>query len=175
MNVILCGLPMCGKSTIGKIVANKLQRNFVDNDQNIERVYTAKTGKNYTCRQIVIHEGEPLFRKLEHEQIVALQTVKLSVISLGGGVCSCQENLDILKSIGFLIYIKESVSTLWKRTQQCGIPSYLDQNNPKEDFRKMTSFRIPIYEAVANLTIDAENRSPDEVAELIIKSVKHGQ
>src|SRR5262245_26508820 len=72
-NIILCGLPASGKSTIGKMVAEAMEREFIDTDQLIEAAYTAKTGKQATCRQICHNHGEKYFRQLEDQQIAALK------------------------------------------------------------------------------------------------------
>ena len=86
MTLILSGLPMSGKTTIGKLLAEKLQLPFLDTDRLIEQSYAAMTGMKCSCRQIHSEKGEVFFRAFEKEQIKALQGDHARVIALGGGV-----------------------------------------------------------------------------------------
>ena len=107
MTLILSGLPMSGKTTIGKLLAEKLQLPFLDTDRLIEESYVAMTGMNCSCRQIFFEKGEPFFRDLEKEQIKALQGDHARVIALGGGVLIDPDNVRTLQSIGRIFYLKD--------------------------------------------------------------------
>lgn len=167
MNIVLCGLPMCGKSTIGKLLAKRLQWRFVDTDELIENAYMQATQRNYSCPQIYKTEGESYFRELESQQIASLTGAQNTVIAIGGGALNVASNREILKSIGSLIYLKTDLEVLWSRTADCGKPVYLDQSNPKEAFWRMAATRIPIYEEVASATIDMDNKSQEEILKII--------
>lgn len=180
MNIILCGLPMSGKTTIGKILANKLNWSFIDTDRLIENAYTNKTGKQYSCRQIYLEESEKIFRSLEKQQIAALKGSNKSIISTGGGSILDPDNIEIFQLIGFLIYIKVDINVLWKRMQslQCGIPAYLHSKttvhgnkmipNPEKTFHTIAETRAPLYEASACITIETLGLNEQDIATSIL-------
>lgn len=172
MNIILCGLPMSGKSTIGKLVAEKLHWNFIDTDRLIENAYLLKTEKKSTCRQIFLEEGEMLFRDLEKQQIASLKGSKGNIISLGGGSLGDPENRDVLKLIGKLVFLKTPLNMLWERLQRRGIPAYLidkDINDPEKVFYQLAQKRIPIYEKAADFIIDTAPLNEQEVVAAILE------
>lgn len=166
MNIILCGLPMSGKTTIGKKLAELLKWDFIDTDRLIENAYDSS--KKFTCREIYAKEGERKFRELEKKQIAALKSVKSNVIAVGGGSLSDSENLNILKLCGELIYLNAPVSILWERTQWRGIPAYLDPNDPEKAFYEMAEKRIPLYEKATDYILQTADLSEQEIVEAII-------
>lgn len=105
-NVVLFGMPSCGKSTLGKIIADKLGREFVDSDEEI----TQKIGK--TPAEIIKESGEKVFRDIESEVIISLAKESGKVIALGGGGVLRSENVKALRSNGVLIYIKRPLELL---------------------------------------------------------------
>ncbi len=99
MNIVLIGFRGTGKSTVGKLLANRLKRDFVDTDEYIE----SATGK--TIKDIFEEEGEEGFRKTEAETIAKLSKMKNKIISAGGGIVLKDENVKNLKNNGFLILL----------------------------------------------------------------------
>lgn len=162
MNIILCGLPMCGKTTIGKLLATRLNWNFIDTDRSIEQAYTLSTGKICSCRQIYSDKGEHYFRILEQQQIVGIKDVKESVIAVGGGSCIEEENIKNLKSIGKFVYIKVSLADLWGRIQKHGLPAYLEPSNPERAFYLMAEKRQPVFEHISHAYVDATFLNEEE-------------
>lgn len=150
MNMILCGLPRSGKTTIGKLLAKKMQWNFIDLDHLIEKAYLKKTATSLSCREIFLKEGAAFFRLLEHEEILALKETTQSVIALGGGALGNEESIKTLLALGQLIYLKVPEKIVWGRLKAKGIPSFLNASDPEKDFCEMTKTRIPIYKACAN-------------------------
>ena len=126
MNIILCGLPGVGKTTIGKQLAQKLERPFIDTDVLIEQLIKYDTGKEYSCRQIFKHYGESRFRDYESQVISSLIKCQSCVIAIGGGSLLLSCNVKVLKTIGVLVYLETRVEKL--------------------------QHRIPIYEKAADIT-----------------------
>lgn len=166
-NLILCGLPMSGKTTVGKKLAAKLEWPFIDTDQLIEETYALQTGKIFSCRQIFRAEGEAAFRLLEKQQIASLKQAHPYVIAVGGGSCQDKENVAHLQSIGLLIYLKTPAQLLWERVKTKGIPAYLDPVNPEQDFYKIVEKRLPAYAAAA-VTVEAGYLNEEQVVEAIL-------
>lgn len=169
MNLILCGLPMSGKTTIGKRLAKQLNWPFVDLDERIEQAYFALTGQQLLCRQICQFEGEPMFRRLEKEQMSALQCAKNHVIALGGGTLSDDDSKTLIQQMGEIIYLKASAEMIWRRLELHEIPSYLDQNHPKTHFYAIANQRMPIFEQVSDHIIETSQLSEELVVDQIIE------
>ncbi len=175
MNFILCGLPMTGKSTIGKLLAEKLKYNFYDTDQLVEDVFSFDTGRHLTCREIFIEDGEDQFRKLEKEQIATLRGIEESIIVVGGGALSDAENVSSLKNLGRIIYLIVSPEKIWERICSRGMPAYLDHANPEKDFYELAKKRLPDYKNTADETVDINNLSEKDVVALLLKRFNYGK
>ncbi len=177
MNIILCGLPMSGKTTLGKMLAKELNWPFIDTDHCIEQAYAAETSKKYTCRQIYVQVGEANFRKLELEQIISLKKSTHTVIALGGGSLQSSVNAAMLQSIGDIVYLQTPWQIIWEKMSQSNtIPAYLNHNDPKMSFYQLTQTRVPLYLAAANLIIETSRMSMQAVLEgiLIMRRIVHG-
>lgn len=163
MNVILCGLPGCGKSTVGAILAEKTHYLFIDTDALIEEKYQKIEEKKLTCRQIFSEHGRDYFRDLEHQVIAELGPEK-AIISLGGGALENQENIPMLKKMGLIVYLKGELQTLFKRIQREGLPSYLDPKDPLASFQKIAEARIPTYQEAADIVVEVDLLTPQQIA-----------
>jgi shikimate kinase len=173
MNIILCGMPMCGKTTVGKRIARHLQRPFLDTDKLIEEAYHKQTGQRVLCREIYLREGPQFFRQLESQQITSLQNSSAAIIALGGGSLSNPENSKTISSLGHLIYIKTPTEILWKRMISKGISPYLDQSDPRKSFAALAKSRETDYATAAAVTIEAKNFAPKILVEMILKATTH--
>ena len=142
MNIILCGLPNSGKTTLGKSLASLLNYNFIDLDRLIENRYVQETLKPYTCKEIYTVHGERKFRELEKLAIASIKSVKNSVISVGGGSFEDKDNIYHLKSIGFIIYLKASFKTLLERFETSNRSTYLDKTDIETTFWMVYQKRI---------------------------------
>lgn len=157
---------MCGKTTVGKALAEKMARCFIDTDQRIIQAYAKETGKLYVCRQIYKTEGEEKFRVLESQQVELLKNDKDCVIAVGGGCLTKERNRQILQKIGNIIYLKTDPRIILERMKSHGCPAFI---NASGTFSQMIDDRIPIYESTANVVIDTENFAIEEIIENITK------
>lgn len=168
VNIILCGLPMSGKSYLGEIIARHLKWPFIDTDRLIEQHFERREGRSLTCRDICLSEGEGTFRLLEKQAVASLMDHKESVIATGGGTFLSESNLDILKKIGKLIYLKTDNETLLKRLLlKPVLPSYLDPQRPLESFKELAMRRLPAFEKHCHLTVDTNNLLLEQILDLI--------
>lgn len=163
MNLILCGLPRSGKTTFGKLLAKKMQWNFIDLDRLIEEAYLKKTSTALSCKEIFLKEGNVFFRLLEHEQVLSLKMTKQSVIALGGGALGNEDSIKTLLALGRLIYLKVPEKIVWGRLKAKGIPSFLDAADPEKDFYEMIRTRIPIYESVAHKIVETDSKTKSAI------------
>jgi len=175
MNIVLCGLPMCGKSRFGKQASEKLGWEFIESDQLIEESYLQKTGRSLSCREIFKNEGEPFFRALESEQIVSLAHKKQCVISTGGGTLLNQNNVLQLKKIGVIIYLQAGIDALLKRlAEKTKPPAYLDPKNPSASFIELSEERKKNYQQICDVTIDTDLLTENDIVSTICKAAKYG-
>lgn len=104
-NIVMIGMPGCGKTTIGRILAHRLGRNFIDMDEYIEKQQGCTIGQ-------LFRQGEQHFRKLEAEAAKALEDVKASVITTGGGIVKNTSNMESLRKNGIIIFLDRSIEDI---------------------------------------------------------------
>ena len=152
LNIVLVGMPSCGKTTIGKILAEKLNKNYVDLDEYITQKYQKSPA------QIINESGEQLFREIESATIMELSTKSNLVLATGGGVILRNENIKNLKSNGEIVYIKRDLDKL------------LIENRPisqKVGVENLYKTRKPLYENCANFIVDNNGALEKTVKEIV--------
>jgi len=171
-NIILIGFKNSGKTAIGKLLAKKLNKNFIDTDDIIIQEYKLKNNILLNCREILQKHGEAYFRDLEKKSIAGLDHINNTqndIIATGGGCVLYPENVDHLKKIGKLIYLAISYQTLKDRIfQQNVLPSYLDPIQPKKSLKIIYDQLKTIFDQIADLKISTENKSASKIAEELI-------
>jgi shikimate kinase len=177
MNLILCGMPCSGKSHYGKMLAKNLGRNFIDTDELIISTYLSRYKIQATCREIALKEGDPFFRLMEEESIKGLHRIKNAIIATGGGTLGNFENINSLKSLGYLIYLKTPRSVLLERIKlKNSLPSMFDKDRLEESFDNLLLKRLPIYETHCHYMIDTANEKVlEKLQNYACKGQYHGE
>ena len=152
-NVILIGMPSCGKSTVGKIVAKLLEREVVDTDKEI-----VKLGRE--IKDIFATDGEKAFRDIETQTIKEVAKSTCKVIATGGGAILREENVKALKQNGKIYFIDRPLENLIPTSDR---PLSVDKNA----IEKLYNQRYSIYSSVCDVKNDA-NCTPEQVANKII-------
>ncbi|WP_294760582.1 shikimate kinase [uncultured Gemmiger sp.] len=148
-NVVLIGMPGCGKSTVGAALAQKLGKTFVDADAEIER----RTGK--AIPDIFAQEGEEAFRRYEADVIADLTRQNRQVIACGGGVVKTPQNLHALRQNGPVLWVQRPIEKL----ATAGRPL----SKGSEALRRMEHERLPLYRAAATGTVCNDGALTDTV------------
>jgi len=163
-HLVLVGMMGVGKSTVGRMVAERLQRPLFDSDEMIE----ARTGR--TVRAIFEAEGEPAFRALETEVLIeALRRPEPSVIAAAGGVVMRPENREALKADDVrVVWLSATPDVLVERVRNGSHRPLLDQD-PEATLRKMYTDREPLYREVADAIVHVDRRSIGEVADAVLR------
>lgn len=151
-NLLLIGMPGCGKSTVGRALAERLGRRFVDLDARIvERA-------GCSIPTIFAAEGEESFRRLEHEVLSETARESGLVIAAGGGIVTRQENLDPMRQNSRVVWLRRDLDKLPTE----GRP--LSQANPPE---KLYQQREPLYRAAADLSVDNNGTVDTTLAQIL--------
>ena len=171
MNVVLVGFRGSGKTSVGRVLAERLKREFVDCDEFIEK------RTHLTIREIFERHGESHFRKLESEAITELAKLDGKVIATGGGAVLKYQNMQVFKRAGSRIYFLEiGPETASDRIQ--GDPTTrqrrpaLTAKDPETEIREQITLRAPYYLKAADVVISADARTAVQVAEEILKDLQ---
>lgn len=147
MNIILIGFKSAGKTTLGKTLADVLNKPFFDVDQMIAAQYSHHHSETFSVKDIFLKVGEPVFRELESQAIKSVVQYDDAVIAVGGGSLGDQTNIEILSQVGCFLYLKTAPDCLKKRIQS-------ENKIPFENFDDVYHQRIKVYERLANFVVD---------------------
>ena len=161
--IVLIGPPGAGKTSIGKLLAKKLDRSFVDSDKAIEE----RTGKKIT--EIFAEDGEPRFRAIEREVVLELLDSEIEIISLGGGSVLNEEIQRRLTKEEGVVYLQVSISNAAPRVG-FNKDRPLLMLNPRQRWIQLMEERRPIYEGLARHTFLTDNKKAEEVVSEILES-----
>ena len=141
INIALIGMPGCGKSSLGRALAEKLQRGFVDVDELVVEM----AGKSIP--DIFAQQGEAAFRELEHRVVEKLSEQTGLVIATGGGTVKNPQNVQALRRQGVILFIHCPVELL-----QLGAGRPLAKSI--EDLQKLEAERLALYRSCADAVIE---------------------
>lgn len=147
-NIFLVGLMGAGKTTVGRALAKRLNKRFIDSDHEIEE----RTGA--TIPLIFEIEGEAAFRQREAEVIRDLTAQQDIVLATGGGAVLNAESRAYLKSRGTVIYLRASVNSIVQRTSHDKNRPLLQTGDPRKTIEELSRIREPLYNEVAHIVID---------------------
>jgi shikimate kinase len=160
---VLIGPPGSGKTTIGRLLADRLGVGFRDTDADVE----ATAGK--TVSDIFVEDGEEHFRELEAAAVRLALAEHAGVLALGGGAILRPETQELLAG-HTVVYLEVGLGEAVERVG-LGAARPLLVLNPRARLRKLMEQRRPIYERLATLRVSTEGREPDEIVEQIVKEL----
>ncbi len=160
---MLIGPPGSGKSTVGRLLADRLGAGFRDTDADVEAV----AGKPVS--DIFVEDGEERFRALEAEAVRLALAEHDGVLSLGGGAVLNEETRRLLAE-HHVVYLQVGLSDA---VQRVGLASArpLLVLNPRSRLKALMEERRPIYEGLASTIVVTDGRTPDDVADEIVKGL----
>jgi|TARA_B100001971_G_scaffold190361_1_gene193027 shikimate kinase len=166
-NVALTGFMGSGKTAVGKILAEKLNKQFVEMDSLIKQ----KAGKSIS--QIFAQDGEIAFRQLEIELTKEVGKGKKLVIACGGGIVLNKINIDRLQDEAVIVYLTASPTVILKRisADKQERPVLKGRDNASA-IGELLRFRKPFYERAADIRIDTSKLNINSVANEIIAKLK---
>lgn len=152
-SIFLVGMMGAGKTSVGRVLAKRLQKTFCDSDHVIED----RTGVKIPV--IFEIEGEAGFRGRESAVVDELTALRDIVLATGGGVVLSEKNRDVLRTRGTVVYLRASVRDLLNRTRHDKNRPLLQAADPRARLTELYEIRDPLYREVAHLTVDTGNQS----------------
>ncbi len=157
-----------GKSVVGRLLAQRLKRPFLDLDRQIEK----ECGK--PIPRIFAEDGEAAFRRMEAEAARKAAALRRHVIATGGGIMTDEENVRALKSAGAVVCLTASPDVILKRTALTAASRpMLAGGDPRRRIEELLQLRAPFY-AKADFTVDTTDRSVEEIVQEIMERTGNG-
>lgn len=156
-----------GKTTVGKILAQKLSRQFLETDEIIEK------RENLKIKDIFCQKGEAYFRALEKETVKEVSLASNLVVSCGGGLACNWDNLKILKKSGSIFCLSAPPEEILKRVKGSRSRPLLNVDNPLPEIVKLMQKRKEYYDS-CGFKINTGGLTPDQVASRVLKELSYG-
>jgi shikimate kinase len=169
--IFLIGYRCTGKTTVARLLAEKLRWDWVDADEVLE----TRHGK--TIREIFASEGEAGFREKEEQIFAELCQLRRYVVATGGGVILRDINRQRMRSAGKVVWLTADASTIWERLQ--ADPASAERRPPLTvgglaEIEEVLKMREPLYRSCADLIISTVERSIEELARQIVDELSGG-
>lgn len=161
-NIILIGMPGCGKSTIGVVLAKVLGYEFTDSDLLIQK------WEGKLLREIIAEQGEEAFIKIEEDVNAGIQTEQ-HVIATGGSVVYSDKAMQHLKKIGTVVYLKLSYATICSRLGNIRRRGVVLRDG--QTLKDLYDERVPLYERYADVVVDAEGQDVEGLMDEVVKAL----
>ena len=155
-NIILIGMPSCGKSSVGKMIAEILNREFIDTDSEIEKI------ANKPIPQIFSEDGEEIFRQIETDALSEVSKLSSKVIATGGGIVKLERNHYLLRQNSVVVYLSRDIEKLSTDNRP------LSKNI--ENLKKLYDERIGFYKALCDIEADS-NQSVEATAKNLLEAL----
>ncbi|MCP9208024.1 shikimate kinase [Streptomyces sp. NEAU-Y11] len=162
--VVLVGPMGVGKTTVGRVLADRLGTTFRDTDADI----VATSGKEIA--EIFIDEGEPHFRELERQAVRTAVAGHTGVLALGGGAVMDEGTRGLLSGLP-VVFLEMGVAEAVRRTG-LDAPRPLLAVNPRQRWRELMEQRRPLYTEVARAVVATEGRTPEDVADAVLDALE---
>jgi shikimate kinase len=172
-NVFLIGYRGTGKTTVARALAERLDIDWIDADDEVER----RAGK--TIAEIFAEDGEPSFREIEAEVVQELSRPLKTVVALGGGAVLREANRAAIRSNGIVIWLKASVDKIANRMATDEMTGSRRPNltaaGGRHEIETVLAAREPIYRECATFEVDTECRTTGQVVDEIVRLLaSHG-
>ncbi len=164
-NIYLIGFMGSGKTTVGQLLARRLNWTFVDTDARIE------TATGRTIPEIFAHMGESGFRRLEHEVLCTVTAATHQVVALGGGAPLRPDNWQMIRATGWTVYLSVPIDVLWHRLRSVRdrplIAGYTGEALRRR-IAELLEQREPVYRQ-ADVTIPCDRHAPEVIVQMILQ------
>ncbi len=160
-NIVLIGFMASGKTTVGEILAKRMERDFVDLDIMIE------AAEGVSINEIFATHGEGYFRDLESRMIEEVSDKEDLILAVGGGAVMRKKSVERLKSGGILYLLAIDAAEVMSRIEGDRSRPLLETDDSERRVEELLEKRLAVYEEVSDCEVSTVGREPDEVAEEI--------
>jgi shikimate kinase len=161
-NIILIGMPGCGKSTVGVLLAKTLGKNFLDTDVHIQ----ARQGRN--LQDIIDADGLEVFCKIESDYLLKLNQTN-TVIATGGSAVYSTVAMELLRAAGVVVFLDISLDEIEKRLTNLAIRGVVME--PGETLQTLYAKRRSLYKKFAEVTINCNGLDHEQTIQAIIQAI----
>ena len=161
-NIILIGMPGCGKSTLGVLLAKTLLKSFIDTDLLIQQ----QEGKE--LYKIIAEKGKDAFAKIKNEAVAKVDCHN-SIIATGGSVVFGEDAMKNLKSLGTVVYLKLPLHEIERRVRNIHTRGIVMA--PGQTLASVFHERVPLYEKYADITVHCSRAPLEKTVEKIMKAL----
>jgi shikimate kinase len=165
-NIFLVGMMGAGKTTIGKALARRLAREFVDSD----RLLAERTG--VPVATIFEIEGEGAFRRRETAVIAEVAALDDQVVATGGGSVLAAENRRAMREAGTVVYLRARLDHLWERTRHDATRPLLATPDPRATLEAILTEREPLYRDAAHVIVETGSQAAQTVVNRILAALR---
>jgi shikimate kinase len=167
-SIVLIGMMGAGKSTVGDCLHRRTGFPRLDTDEIVMSKFGMPISKIFSAH------GENKFRDAETEALQTLASDEPVVIVTGGGIILREENRNLLKRLGAVVWLEADEETLFKRASRADSRPLLQRRNPRKAFAEMLKARVPLYAKVADICVDTSALTDEEVAlAVLVKLRRH--
>lgn len=152
-NIFLVGLMGAGKTSVGKLLAQRLQMEFLDCDQEVEQATGVRVPVIFEI------EGESGFRAREAKMLAQLASRKNVLVATGGGAVLSAANRRLLAESGVVVYLRAAPADLWRRTRHDKQRPLLNTEDRMARLEQLFAQRDPLYREIADIIIDTGSQS----------------
>jgi shikimate kinase len=165
-NIVLIGFMGSGKSSVGRLIAQRLGFQFIDTDALIvERA-------GLPIAEIFARQGEASFREQETAVLRSLGMWNRGVISTGGGIVLREENRTLLQALGFVVWLTANEEVLFERVSRNRKRPLLDTADPRATLHELLEQRRPLYEGNAQFSLDSSGLTHAAAADTVIAEAR---
>ncbi|MBJ7449117.1 MAG: hypothetical protein JHC93_02015 [Parachlamydiales bacterium] len=175
VSMILVGFKGCGKSTVGRALANLLGWEFYDTDKRVEKQFHELDGSSLSCREICALHGEDKFRFFEQVAVQSILPQSPAIIATGGGTIISQSCIDHLKKLGKMVYLDCGWQALEHRFESGPTPSFVPKKSPMPALKELYVRRKPIYHDIADYEVSVEGKTVDNIVNEIMENIKQAR
>lgn len=162
MKIFLIGPMGSGKSTIGKVLSERLEYDFYDTDKLVEKVVGKK------IKEIFEQNGEQYFRLKESEELDKTRKLKNAVIATGGGIIENEKNRLFLKEEKKVIFLDSTIERQYDRTKESQKRPLLNNGDSMKILKNLYQKRLSFYQEVSKLKISMDNLTEGKIFEKIL-------
>jgi shikimate kinase len=164
--MVLIGMLGACKSAVGRCLQWRTGCAQFDTDEMVRSKFGMPISEIFSAH------SEDEFREAETEALRNLSTDQTAIIVTGGGIVLREENIDLLKRFGVVVWLEADEKTLFKRASRTGDRPLLQRKNPGKAFTQMLQARLPLYAKIADIRIDTSELTDEEVAVAILSKFK---